>query len=57
MLTPRRIVHAVVCLTVFWIVHGNPFESVVGVIGSAFIGAIVIVGSYRFTSQNGLAHR
>ena len=56
MLTPRRIVHAVVCLTVFWIVHGNPFESVVGVIVSAFIGAIVIVGSYRFTSQNGLAH-
>src|ERR1051325_1381496 len=39
------------------VVHGNPFESVVGVIVSAFIGAIVIVGSYRFTSQNGLAHR
>jgi len=49
MLTPKRIVHAIVCLSVFWIIHGNPFESVVGVFGSAFVGAIVIVGSYHFT--------
>jgi len=31
MLTPKRIVRAIVCLSVFWIIHGNPFESVVGV--------------------------
>lgn len=49
MLTPKRIGHAIVCLSVFWIIHGNPFESVLGAFVSAFIGAIVIVGSYHFT--------
>jgi len=49
MLTLKRIVHAIVCMSVFWIIHGNPFESVLGVFVSAVIGAIVIVGCYHFT--------
>ena len=48
MLMQRRIIHAIVCLSVFWVIHGNPFESVIGSLISAFVGATLIVGSYHF---------
>jgi hypothetical protein len=30
------------------VIHGNPFESVIGSLISAFVGATLIVGSYHF---------
>ena len=47
MLTHRRIIHSAVCFSVFWLIHGNPFETVLGGLMSALIGAIIIVASYH----------
>lgn len=47
----KRILFVGVIFAVIWLVSGNPFDSTIGVVATAAVGAATIVGARRWATK------